>query len=87
LTTPDFTKAGRGATDKVPQLWLYADNDRFYGEAMSRGYYEAFTAAGGKARYELLHGVPGDGHLLWVYPDRWRPIADQFLEQLDKQKR
>jgi len=87
VTTPDFAKAGRGATNKVPQLWLYADNDRLYDQAMIRGYYQAFVAAGGSARFELLHGVPGDGHLLRLYPDRWRPIADQFLATLDLQRR
>ena len=76
VTTPDFAKAGRGATNKVPQLWLYADNDHLYDQAMIRGYYQAFVAAGGSARFELLHGVPGDGHLLRLYPDRWRPIAN-----------
>jgi dienelactone hydrolase len=86
VTTPDFANAGRGATDKVPQLWLYADNDRLYDEAMIRGYYQAFTAAGGRARFELLHGVPGDGHLLRLYPDRWRSIADQFLATLELQR-
>ena len=83
VTTPDFAKAGRGAADKVPQLWLYADNDRLYDAAMTRGYYDAFVAAGGRARFELIHGVPGDGHLLRLYPDRWRPLADQFLATLD----
>ena len=28
VTTPYYANAGRGAADKVPQLWLYADNDR-----------------------------------------------------------
>ena len=64
-------------------LWLYADNDKLYDEALIRGYYEAFKAAGGRARFELLHGVPGDGHLLRLYPDRWRAVADQFLATLD----
>ena len=87
LTTPYYANAGRAAADKVPQLWLYADNDRLYGEALIRGWYQAFTATGGSARFELLHGVPGDGHLLRLYPDRWRPIADQFLATLDPQRR
>jgi dienelactone hydrolase len=83
LTTPYYANAGRSAAEKVPQLWLYADNDRLYDEAPIRGWYQAFVAAGGSARFELLHGVPGDGHLLRLYPDRWRPIADQFLATLD----
>jgi dienelactone hydrolase len=85
VTSPYYANAGRGAADKVPQLWLYADNDRLYEEALIREYYQAFTAAGGSARFELLHGVPGDGHLLRLYPDRWRPIADEFLATLNRQ--
>jgi dienelactone hydrolase len=83
VTTPYYANAGQGAANKVPQLWLYADNDRLYNEALIREYYQAFTAAGGRARFELLHGIPGDGHLLRLYPDRWRGIADQFLATLD----
>ena len=86
VTTPYYSNAGRGAADKVPQLWLYADNDRLYDEALIRSYHEAFTAAGGRARFELLHGVPGDGHLLRLFPDRWRTIADQFLATLDQKR-
>jgi hypothetical protein len=76
LTTPYYANAGHSAADKAPQLWLYADNDKLYDEAQIRGYYEAFTAAGGHARFELLHGVPGDGHPLRLYiptgGGRWR---------------
>ncbi len=85
VTTPYYANAGRGAAATVPQLWLYANNDRLYGEALIREFYQAFTAAGGSARFELLHGVPGDGHLLRLYPDRWRPIADEFLATLNRQ--
>jgi dienelactone hydrolase len=86
VTTPYYANAGRGAADQVPQLWLYADNDQLYPEALIREYYQAFTAAGGRARFELIHGIPGDGHLLRLVPGRWRAIADQFLATLDQQK-
>jgi dienelactone hydrolase len=86
VTTPYYANAGRGAADKVPQLWLYADNDQLYEEALIREYYQAFIAAGGSTHFELLHGVPGDGHLLRLYPDRWRPIANEFLASLNRQR-
>jgi dienelactone hydrolase len=86
VTTPYYANAGRGGAGKVPQLWLYADNDRFYEEALIREYDRAFTGAGGRARFELLHGVPGDGHLLRLYPDRWRRIGDEFLASLSRQR-
>ena len=85
LTTPYYANAGRSAADKVPQLWLYADNDRLYPAALIREYHQAFVAAGGNLRFELLHDVPGDGHLLRLYPDRWQPIADEFLASLNLQ--
>lgn len=47
-------------------------------------YQQVFAAAGGNACFELLHGVPGDGHLLRLYPGRWRAIADQYLTSLDR---
>jgi hypothetical protein len=65
---------------------LYADNDRLYEEALIREYHQAFTVAGGSARVELLHGVPGDGHLLRLYPGQWRPIADEFLASLNRRR-
>jgi dienelactone hydrolase len=86
VTTPYYANAGRGAADKVPQLWLYADNDKLYPEALIREYYQAFTAAGGRVHFELLHGVPGDGHLLRLQPGRWRPIADEFLASLNRRR-
>jgi len=86
LTAPFYAKAGHSAASKVPQLWLYADNDKLYDEALIRQYHQAFVAAGGSVRFELLHGIPGDGHLLRLFPDRWRPIADQFLATLDRQR-
>jgi dienelactone hydrolase len=86
VTTPYYANAGHGAANKVPQLWLYADNDRLYNEALIREYHQAFTAAGGNAHFGLLHGVPDNGHLLRLYPDMWRPIADRFLATLDLQR-
>jgi dienelactone hydrolase len=86
VTTPYYANAGRGAAGKVPQLWIHADNDRLYDEALIREYHQAFTAAGGSARLELLHNVPGDGHLLRLFPDRWRPGADAFLTTLNRQR-
>jgi dienelactone hydrolase len=87
VTTPYYATAGRGALDKIPQLWLYADNDRLYDEALIREYFQAFRTAGGKARFEILHGVPDDGHLLRLYPALWRPIADEFLASVKRERR
>jgi dienelactone hydrolase len=84
VTTPYYAEAGGGAGGKIPQLWLYADNDRLYDEALIREYHQAFVAAGGSPQFELLRDVPGDGHLLRLYPDLWRPLADKFLTSLNR---
>jgi dienelactone hydrolase len=82
LAKPFFERAGRGAGASVPQLWVYAEKDSFYGEALIRANYNAFTAAGGSARFEFYRDVAGDGHRIRQFPGRWRPAADQFVEAL-----
>lgn len=85
VTTPYYANAGRGATDKVPQLWLYADNDRLYDEALIRGYYQAFAAAGGSARFELLHGVPGEAACCgFIWTDGGRSATSSWLSLSSK---
>jgi hypothetical protein len=42
------------------------------------------VAVGSSARFELLDGVPGDGHVLRLYPDQWRSIADEFPASLNR---
>jgi dienelactone hydrolase len=82
LNTPYFAEAGKAAGGKVPQLWLYAAKDSFYGEAHVRANHAAFEAAGGLARFEFYRGIPIDGHRLRSFPDQWRPAADEFLTTL-----
>jgi pimeloyl-ACP methyl ester carboxylesterase len=53
---------GRG--ERIPTLWLYAENDTYFGPDLSRQMATAFAAAGGRARYALLPAVRGDGHAL-----------------------
>ena len=75
-----LAEAGAGA--KVPQLWLHADNDRYYGADHIRENHAAFTAAGGRAALHMLAGVPHDGHRLAAYPDRWTSLAAEYLNSL-----
>ena len=77
-----LAEAGAGA--KVPQLWLHADNDRYYGADHIRENHAAFTAAGGHATLHILAGVPFDGHGLAAYPDRWTGLAAEYLGSLQQ---
>lgn len=73
--------AGFGKTSRIPMLWVYAENDRFFGPALARQFHEAFTGAGGKA--ELIAAAPfgTDGHGLFSEKGQpiWTRYVDDFL--------
>ncbi|WP_158670809.1 alpha/beta hydrolase family protein [Bradyrhizobium guangdongense] len=74
-----------GRTSRVPMLWIYTENDTFFGPALSKRMHEAFTAAGGRAEYHLLPPFGNDGHYLIGSPDAipiWSPIVTKFLDGL-----
>jgi len=72
-----------GSTARIPVLMIYTQNDTFFGPALSKRLYEAWTAAGGIAEYHLLPPFKEDGHFLVDYPDAvpvWSPIVKKFLD-------
>jgi dienelactone hydrolase len=74
-----------GRTSRVPMLWVYIENDTFFGPALSKRMHESFTAAGGKAEYHLLPPFGNDGHFLIGSADSipiWSPLVSEFLEKL-----
>ena len=75
-----LAEAGAGA--KAPQLWLHADNDRYYSAEHIRRNHAAFTAAGARAALNMLSGVPHNGHRLAAYPDLWASLAAEYLHSL-----
>ena len=72
-----------GRVARVPTLWIYAENDTFFGPDLSRRMHDAYTGAGGKAEYHMLPPFGGDGHFLIGSPDSiplWAPLVSRFLE-------
>ena len=72
-----------GRTAHVPMLWIYAENDTFFGPALSKRMHQAYTEAGGMAEYHLLPPFGNDGHFLIDSPDAiplWAPLVSQFLD-------
>jgi len=74
--------ASYGARTRIPTLWLYAENDSFFGPALVRRMHGAFTQGGGDASLRLFGPVGEDGHTLWSRFDGlllWLPELDRFL--------
>ena len=73
----------RGAACPNPSLWLYADNDPFYGLAHSRKNFDAFLAAGGKGAFHVVPTAFGeDGHHIAARPDLWAQTLDDYIAQV-----
>src|SRR5258705_13135641 len=73
-----------GRTARTPMLWIYIENDTFFGPELSRRMHAAYTGAGGNAEYHLLPPFGNDGHFLVSSPDSlplWTPLVGAFLDK------
>jgi invasion protein IalB/dienelactone hydrolase len=73
-----------GSTARVPMLWIYTENDSYFGPELTKRMHSAFTAAGGDAEYYLLPPFGNDGHFMIDSADAvplWAPRVSQFLEK------
>ncbi len=72
--------AAYGRSTRVPQLWMYTENDRFFRPALGRRMHEAFVATGGRARFVLAPAFGTDGHAYFARGTaHWMPEVDAFL--------
>jgi dienelactone hydrolase len=76
------TFATFGKRSRVPMLWVYAENDRYFGPMISRRFHEAFTNEGGRAEFVMAPPFDRDGHALFGgnIPG-WTPYVDAFLKK------
>jgi dienelactone hydrolase len=73
-----------GRTSRVPMLWMYIENDTYFGPELSKRMHAAFTAAGGNAQYHLFPPHGGDGHFFVDAADAvpiWSPLVGAFLDK------
>ena len=63
-------------TARLPSLWLYAPNDKFWGPEVPRQWHAAHVASGGTAEFVQTAPVPNaDGHdLIFVGRELWKPV-------------
>ena len=73
-----------GKTTRVPGLWLYAENDRFWGADVPKQWHAAFAEGSPGAVFVATPPVPNaDGHeLIFVGRDLWSAAVDRFLKDM-----
>ena len=67
---------------RIPVLWFYTENDRYFGPSASGAWFAAFEGAGGQGRYVLHPPFGQDGHLLFYAAEAiplWSGAVDAFL--------
>ncbi|MEK8053541.1 alpha/beta fold hydrolase [Ideonella sp. DXS22W] len=82
--TPQLERlfAEYGRTARLPMLWIYTENDQFFGPAYPRAWFAAFREAGGRAEFTQFPPHGDDGHSLFTrFPKVWQPRVAEFLRQ------
>lgn len=72
--------ASFGTTSRVPTLWIYAENDKFFWPELAHRMHAAFTRTGGRAQFIDADEFGEDGHSLFADGIAiWTPMVDPFL--------
>ena len=74
-----------GKTSRIPMLWVYASNDKFFGPELVRRMHAAFTAAGGRAQFVDAPAIRRDGQRCFPHGSlgldadgRWIPARENL---------
>jgi dienelactone hydrolase len=71
-----------GRTSRIPMLWIYSENDKFFRPELAHQMHTAFTAAGGRAQLIDAPAFGNDGHTLFSRGiSLWTPMVDRFLRE------
>ena len=74
--------AGYGETARMPMLWVYTENDHYFGPSLPREWAQAFRDAGGQAEFKQFGPHGEDGHALFTrFPQVWQPVVADFLRR------
>ena len=73
----------RAAEAVAPMLWLYWENDEYWGAENPRRWHAAWLAGGGKAEFHVLAPVRKTGHGgIGFDAEHWQPLVDNFLDRI-----
>ena len=69
-----------GRTTRVPELWLYSENDKLWGSEIPKRWFERYRSANAPARFIEMPPVGDNGHALMTNgQDLWRAEVLRFL--------
>ena len=68
-----------GKRSRVPMLWIYADNDKFFWPELAQKFDQAFRAGGGMEEFVRAPADGEDGHHLFYHWAAWSATVDAFL--------
>jgi dienelactone hydrolase len=73
-----------GKNAKVPSLWMYAENDQFWGPEMPKGWHSAFALGGSSSELVTTSTLTGqDGHdLVFFGKHLWEKPVEAFVRRL-----
>lgn len=72
--------ADYGRTTRIPMLWVYTENDLYWGPQWPARWLDAYNKAGGRATFVRLGPDGANGHSLFAHsPQKWEPIVADFL--------
>jgi dienelactone hydrolase len=72
-----------GKKSRIPMLWVYAENDHFFGPQLAQRLRQAFTSSGGIVEFVRAPAFGEDGHALFSQAGIpiWTGYVDTFLKQ------
>ena len=74
---------GYGEVARTPTLWIYTENDMYFGPTYPKQWFGAFSAGGAPAQFVQFPPHGDDGHALFTrFPQVWQPRVTEFLESL-----
>jgi dienelactone hydrolase len=77
------TFRGFGKRNRVPMLWIYAENDKWFPPKMSQRFDEAFRKGGGDEQFVMAPPDGEDGHHLFGHVSKWSPVVEDFMRKHD----
>jgi dienelactone hydrolase len=72
-----FKSFGKHA--RIPMLWIYAENDKWFPPEYAKQFQAAYEGAGGTDEFVLAPPDGEDGHHLYTHVAAWSKTVDDFL--------